>query len=173
VNIFVLEFEFPALAGGHVLLALPRVLYSLFTTALALLVLGSVARAGGRFAATQTAAAPWLLRSALGAALLPMLGRSAPLWPPLYVLPGLALDLSLAAPPAAWPIRRRYLVGGLAATAVACLFHNGVAAVLSARGVPAAELWAWFPLALLASAAAAVLGLCIGMLARPEAGAPA
>jgi hypothetical protein len=173
VNIFVLEFEFPTLEGWHVLLARPRGLYPLFTTALALFVLGSVARAGGGFAATQAAAAAWVLRAALGVALLPALGRSAPLWPPLYVLPALALDLVLAAAPVAWTIQRRFLVGGLAATAVAYLGHNGVAAVLPGRAVPTAELWGWFPLALLAGAAAAVLGLRIGMLARPEPGTPA
>jgi hypothetical protein len=64
-------------------------------------------------------------------------------------------------------------VGGLAAMAVAYLGHNEVATLLPARGVPPAELWAWFPLALLAGAAAALLGLRIGMLARPEAGTPA
>jgi hypothetical protein len=98
---------------------------------------------------------------------LPALGRTAPLLPPLYLAPALALDLVVARAPASWSPRWRFLLAGVLATAVAFLVHDPVAALLGGRQVPAADLWAWLPLALAVGGAAALLGLRIGTLARP------
>jgi hypothetical protein len=91
--------------------------------------------------------------------------------PPLLVVPAIVLDLVVALAPARWPATRRYLVAGLAATAVAYAVHDPAAALLGGRSVPVAELWTWFPLALAVGAAGAVLGLRIGARARPAAAA--
>jgi hypothetical protein len=173
VGIFVLEFEFRALERWHVLLARPRGLYPAAATALAVLVLAAVARAAGPGAATAAAVSAFVLRVLVSLVLLPALGRSAPLAPPVYPLPALALDLALVLLPRAWAPGRRFAVAGAVATTLAYLVHNPAATLLAGRVVTAAELWSWFPVALVAGAAAAFLGLRIGMLARPApAGVP-
>ncbi|MGH7264803.1 MAG: hypothetical protein ACREMB_08085, partial [Candidatus Rokuibacteriota bacterium] len=68
--------------------------------------------------------------------------------------------------PARWTAPRRFAAGGLVATAVTYVAHNALAAAIGGRTVPPADLWAWFPLALAAGAAAAILGFRIGTLAR-------
>lgn len=167
VSVFVLEFEFARLERWHVLMARPRGAYALAATTLTLLVLASVARLGGVGAATAAAAVAFALRAGVSLVFLPALGRTAPLLPPLYVVPAVALDLVVALAPAAWSPQRRFVVAGIAATALAYLTHNPAAALLGGRAVPPDALWAWFPVALLAGAAAALLGLRVGTAARP------
>jgi hypothetical protein len=167
VGIFVLEFEFRQLERWHVVLARPRGLYPVCAIGLAVLVLAGVSRLGGPGAATAAAALAFVVRVGVSVLLLPALGRSAPLLPPLLIVPALVLDAVVALAPAGWSATRRYLAGGLAATALAYAVHEPAAAWLGGRSVPAGELWAWFPLALAVGAAAAVLGLRIGARARP------
>ena len=170
-GIFVLEFEFRQLERWHVVLARPRGLYPVFTTGLAVLVLAGVARLGGPGAATAAAAVAFLVRVGVSLIMLPALGRSAPLLPPLLLVPAIVLDAVVLQAPARWSATRRYLVAGLAATVLAYVAHDPAAALLGGRSVPAGELWAWLPLALAVGAAAAVLGLRIGARARPIAAA--
>ena len=170
-GIFVLEFEFRQLERWHVVLARPRGLYPVCTTGLAILVLAGVARLGGPGAATAAAAVAFLVRIGVSLVMLPALGRSAPLLPPLLLVPAIVLDAVVFQAPARWSATRRYLVAGLAATGLAYVLHDPAAALLGGRSVPAGELWAWFPLALAVGAAAAVLGLRIGARARPIAAA--
>jgi soluble P-type ATPase len=171
VGIFVLEFEFRQLERWHVVLARPRGLYPVCATVLAVLVLTAVARVGGPGAATAAAAVAFGVRAGVSLVLLPALGRSAPLLPPLLLVPAIVLDAVVALAPARWSATRRYLVAGLAATALAYVAHTPAAAWLGGRAVPPGDLWAWFPVALAAGAAAAVLGLRIGARARPIAAA--
>lgn len=173
VGLFVLEFEFVALERWHVVLARPRGLYALCATVLGLLVLGSAARLGGPGTATAAALVAWLIRVGVALVFLPALGRTAPLLPPLALVPALALDLVLLLAPRAWPFGRRFTAGGVVATVAAYAVHNPVAGLLGGRAVPPADLWAWFPVALVAGASAAFLGLRIGALARPVAADPA
>ena len=167
VGIFVLEFEFRQLERWHVVLARPRGLYPVCAIGLAVLVLAGVSRLGGPWAATAAAAVALVVRAGVSLALLPALGRSAPLLPPLLIVPAVVLDAVVALAPAGWSATRRYLVAGLSATALAYALHDPAAALLGGRSVPAAELWAWFPLALAVGAAGGVLGLRIGARARP------
>ncbi len=165
--VFVLEFEFTALDRWHVMMARPRGLYLVCATTLVTLVLASAARAGGPGAATAAAAVAWLLRLAVSLVVLPALGRSAPLLPPVYLAPALGLEAALWLAPRAWPLPRRFALAGAAATGLAYLAHNPLAGLLGARALAAGELWGWFPLAVVAGPAAAFLGLRIGTLARP------
>jgi len=168
VGIFVLESEFVVLERWHVLLARPRGLYPLFVTVLAVLVLAGATRLGGPGTASVAALVAWLVRVGVSLAFLPALGRTVPLLPPLYLVPALALDGVLALAPRAWPLGWRFAAGGALAITLAYAVHNPVAALLHGRGVPAGDLWAWFPLALVAGTSAAYLGLRIGALARRE-----
>jgi hypothetical protein len=167
LGIFVLEFEFPLLERWHVMMARPRGLYLACATALTLLVLAAAARAGGRGVATGAALVGGLGRVGVSLLFLPALGRTAPLLAPVALVPAVALELALRAAPARWSAPRRFAAGGVVATAVAYLAHNVLAAAIGGRMVPPAELWAWFPIALAAGAAAASLGFRIGTLARP------
>jgi hypothetical protein len=168
-SVFVLEFEFVRLERWHVLMARPRGAYVLAATTLTVLVLASVARLGGPGAATAAAAVAFILRAGVSLVFLPALGRTAPLLPPLYLVPAVALDVGVALAPAAWSLRRRFAVAGVAASTLAYLTHNPAAALLGGRAVPPDALWAWFPVAVLAGAAAAHLGLRIGTAAGPAA----
>jgi Cu+-exporting ATPase len=167
VGIFVLEFEFRQLERWHVVLARPRGLYPVCAIGLAVLILAGVTRLGGPGAATAAAAVSLVVRAGVSLVLLPALGRSAPLLPPLLLVPAIVLDLIVALAPARWSATRRYLVAGLVATGLAYAVHDPAAALLGGRSVPAAELWAWFPLGVAVGAAGAVLGLRIGARARP------
>jgi hypothetical protein len=166
-GIFVLEFEFRQLERWHVVLARPRGLYPVCATGLAVLILAGVSRLGGPGAATVAAVVAFVVRAGVSLVLLPALGRSAPLLPPLLLVPAVVLDAVVALAPAGWSATRRYLVAGIAATALAYVVHEPAASLLGGRSVPAGELWAWFPLALAVGAAGGVLGLRIGARARP------
>lgn len=164
IGLFTHEFEYAILERWHVLQGRPPGLYPLASSILSALILTAAARVGRRpGTASLVALIAWTLRILVSHVVLPALGRTAPLLPPPWLLPALALDgvLLLARG------ERRGLVfalGGLAATTAAYLAHNPMAGLLAGKPLGAAELWTWFPLALAASAAAGYLGFRIGEL---------
>lgn len=165
MGLFAHEFEYSILERWHVIQGRPAGLYPLASSVLLALVLTAAARVGRRpGTASLVALIAWVLRALLSLAVLPALGHTAPLVPPPYVVPALALDgvlLLLREEPASG---RAFVWGALAATSAAYLAHNPLSALLAGKVLGAAELWAWFPLALVASAAAGHLGFRIGRL---------